>query len=123
MRSGKASASAAATAAVVSAVVAPSACTRCRGLAVPVDASPLVWKPVVHELRRREQTGTAKILRVLEHEEEVHVADEDADELHDAAPRDDHVEREQHPRQIHGLKLRAEPEVDDDILVQLAPNI
>ena len=40
MRSGKA-ASAAATA-VVSAVVASSSGARCRGLAVPVDASPLL---------------------------------------------------------------------------------
>ena len=66
----------------------------------------LVGEPVVHELWCGEQAGAAKVLRVLEHEEEVHVADEDADELHDAPAGDDHVEGEQHPGKVHGLESK-----------------
>lgn len=62
-------------------------------------------------------------LRVLEHEEEVHVADEDTDELHDAAAGDDELEAEEDPGQVHRLELGAEPEVHDGVLVQLAPDV
>ena len=68
----------------------------------------LVGEPVVHELRRGEEAGSAKVLGVLEHEEEVEVSDEDTDELHDASASDDHVEGEQHPGQVHGLKKEAD---------------
>ncbi len=88
-----------------------------------MNAAPLIRKQVVQELRRRQQAGSAEVLRVLEHEEKVHVADEDAYELHDAAAGDDHVEGEQHPREVHGLELGAEPELHDHVLVELAPDV
>ena len=86
-------------------------------------SAPPIGEVVVEDLRRGQQTRSAKVLRVLEHEEEVHVPDEDADELHDAAAGDDHVEGEEHPGQVHGLELGAEPEAHDGVLVQLAPDV
>ena len=35
----------------------------------------------------------------------------------------DHVEAEEHPGQVHRLELWAEPEVDDGVLVELAPHV
>ena len=67
--------------------------------------------------------GTCSHLGIFEHEEEVHVPNENADELHHASSGDDHVEAEQHPGKIHRLELSAEPEVDDGVLVQLTPDV
>ena len=62
-----------------------------------VNAPCLVWEPFVEYLGCFEQTSSAKVLRVLEHEEEVEVADEDSDQFHYSAALDDQVEAEQHP--------------------------
>ena len=35
----------------------------------------------------------------------------------------DHVETKKNPWQVHGLELGAKPEVDNGVLVQLAPHI
>ena len=82
-----------------------------------------VREPVVQDLRRGQQTRTAVILRVLEHQEEVHVPDQNANEFHHAAAGDNHVECKQDPREIHGFELRAEPKVNNDVFVELAPNV
>jgi hypothetical protein len=83
----------------------------------------LIGEQVVQELGRGQQTWTTKVLRVLEHQEEVQVANEDTNELHDTTTGDDHVEPEQHPWQVHGFELSAKPKVNNRIFVQLAPNV
>ena len=93
------------------------------GLAVPVHAAAPIGEPLVQDGGRCQEAGAAKVLRVLKHQEEVEVPDEDSDELHDAPASDDHVEGEQHPGEVHGFELGAEPEVDDHVLVELAPDV
>ena len=46
------------------------------------DSTSSVGEISVEELRRGEKTGTSKVLRVLEHQEVVKVADQDSTELH-----------------------------------------
>lgn len=93
------------------------------GLTVSMDAAGGVGEPAVENLRGRYEAGPTKILRVLEHEEKVQVADQDADEFHHASTGDDQVEAKEDPRQVHGFELGPEPEVDDDVLVKLAPDV
>ena len=112
-----------ATAVATATAAATRSLSLLRGDAEAPDPAPPVGEPVVEEFRSREEGGSAEVLRVLEHEKEVEVADHDPDELHDAAAGDDHVEAEQDPRQVHGLELRAEPKVDDLVLVELAPDV
>lgn len=88
-----------------------------------MDSTAPVGEPLVEQTGSGQEAGPAKVLGVLEHEEKVEMSDEDADELHDAAAGDDHVEGEEYPRQIHGFELGAEPKVDDDVLVELAPDV
>jgi len=48
---------------------------------------------------------------------------ENSHQLRHAISADNHVEKAKHPWKVHRLELRAEPKIDDCILVELAPNI
>ena len=53
-----------------------------RGLTVAGDSTSPVGEISVEEVRCGEKAGTAEVLRVLEHQEEVHVTDQDPAEFH-----------------------------------------
>ena len=92
-------------------------------LTVAMNLTSHVGEPVVQKLGRRQKAGAAVVLRIFEHQEEVHVTDQNANELHDASASDDHVECKQHPGKVHGFELSAEPKVDNDVLVELTPDV
>ena len=99
-------------AASASTVVTPAAAAsgpwrRRRRSSEPVDSAGLAGEPVVEDLRGLEKAGAAKVLRVLEHQEKVEVANQDPDQLHHSAALNDQVEAEQHPRQVHRLKNKS----------------
>lgn len=51
------------------------------------------------------------------------MADQDANERERTAVRQNQIEAQQHPRQVHGLETGAKPKVNYHIFVQLAPNV
>ena len=53
-----------------------------RGLAVAGDSTSLVGENSVEKVRGGEETWATEILGIFEHEEEVHVSDQNATELH-----------------------------------------
>ncbi|CAN7992433.1 unnamed protein product, partial [Ixodes hexagonus] len=78
----------------------------CGSLAKSADASRSVGEvvPDSQYAGNLQQVASPKFLRVLEHEEEVEVSHEDANQLSQHLPSaDDHVECKQHPRQVDGL--------------------
>jgi len=92
-------------------------------LTIACHASPPVREEGVEEGGGRQKRWTTEVLWVLEHEEEVHVSNQDSNQLHDSATCNDHVEAEEDPGQIHSLELGSEPEAYDLVLVELAPHV
>lgn len=88
-----------------------------------MDAATKIGEVLLQESGSIQIRVTAQFLWVLELEEEVEMADDDANDRVHFATGQDNVEREQHPRKVHGLEAGAEPKVDNGILVQLAPDI
>lgn len=76
-----------------------------------------------HESWRIQVVRPAQLLRILDFEEKVQMADQNADQRVCAAAGQDQIERQQNPWQVHGLEAGAEPEANNHVLVQLAPDV
>ena len=51
------------------------------------------------------------------------MTEKDANKLHDSSAGDDDVKGQEDPGQVHCFELRSEPKVDNDVFVQLAPDV
>lgn len=80
-------------------------------------------EPVVEELRSLDEWSRSSFCWVLDGQEVVSVADQDSDKFVQSSPAEDHVEGDEDPREVHGLKSGAKPEGDCGIFVELAPVI
>merc|ERR1719394_716289 len=118
MRSGEASTSTTSTLSSTSLLLGTG-----RSLTISRDSTTSVWKPIVEEVRSGQEAGSSKVLRILEHQEEVHVANEDTTKFHHSSTCNDEVEGKQDPGKVHCLELCPEPEVDDGVLVELTPDV
>lgn len=83
----------------------------------PVHTPNLVREPLFQKRWRLQQHRPPQLLRILEHQEEVQVSHENPHQLHKTTPRHNQIKCEQHPGQVHGLELGAEPETDDCVFV------
>lgn len=70
-----------------------------------------------------QEIRSAKLLWVCEFQEEVKMTNEDSNNSKKASIWHQHVEPEEHPRQVHRLKSGSEPEADDCFFVKLAPHV
>lgn len=77
----------------------------------------------LHEGRCIQIALSAQFLWILDFEEEIQVANQDADQRICAATGQYQIEAQQNPWQIHGLEACAEPKVHNDIFIQLAPDV
>ena len=95
-----------------------------RSLAIArYSPTPFVWEPGVQDVRGREEAGATKVLGVFEHQEEVDVANQDPANLTHPIEFDNETVCKEHPGQVHSLELSPKPEVDDVVLVELAPDV
>lgn len=88
-----------------------------------MDTGDLIGEPLLQYGRSADERWASELLGIDDGQEDVKVADDDAEQLHESATGDDHVEDEKDPRKVQGLEAGAEPEGDDGVLVHAAPDV
>ena len=85
--------------------------------------APAAGEPGVQDVGGGEEAGAAEVLGVFEHQEEVDVANQDPAQLTHPVEFDNQTVCKENPGKVHSLKLGSKPEVDDSVLVELAPDV